>query len=125
VCADDGTFELPHLSSLGLESRYVGRQQIRNFHSEVLADYPDTAFKPEDKTTLIATPGQAFVQYVTHAPAAGTGRKLHLLFMGRIVVEDGEIKLLREALNTLAVAQAVLPGGAADAPAPGNEVHSF
>jgi hypothetical protein len=45
--------------------------------------------------------------------------------MGRIVVEDGQIKLLREALNTLAVAQVLLPGGAADVPAPGDDVHAF
>lgn len=56
---------------------------------------------------------------------AETGRKVHQLFMGRIVVEDGQIKLLREALNTLAVAQVLLPGGAADVPAPGDDVHAF
>jgi hypothetical protein len=45
--------------------------------------------------------------------------------MGRIVVEDGQIKLLREALNTVATAQALLPHGAADVPAPGMEISSF
>jgi ketosteroid isomerase-like protein len=123
--AEDGSFEMPYLSSLGVESRHVGRDQIKKFLSWVLSDYPDMEFKPEDVTIFIDTPGQAFAEYVTHATAAETGRKVHHLFMGRIVVEDGQIKLLREALNTLAVAQAVLPGGASDVPAPGNEVHSF
>jgi hypothetical protein len=45
--------------------------------------------------------------------------------MGRIVVENGKIKLLREALNTVATAQRLLPGGAADLPAPGMEIRSF
>jgi len=42
-----------------------------------------------------------------------------------IEVENGQIKLLREALNTLAAAQALLPHGAADVPAPGMEIRSF
>lgn len=124
--AEDGVFELPYLSSLGVESRYVGREQIKGFVSWVLSAYPDMEFKPEDVTVLIDTPRQAFAEYVTHTTAAETGRKVHELFMGRIVVdESGQIKLLRESLNTLAAAQALLPGGAADVPAPGNEVHSF
>jgi hypothetical protein len=36
-----------------------------------------------------------------------------------------QIKLLREALKTVAAAQALFPGGVADVPAPGNEVRSF
>ena len=45
--------------------------------------------------------------------------------MGRIVADNGKIKLLREALNTVAAAQALLPGGAGDLPAPGQEIASF
>jgi hypothetical protein len=45
--------------------------------------------------------------------------------MGLIEAENGQITLLREALNTLASAQALLPGGAADVPAPGVDISSF
>jgi len=38
--------------------------------------------------------------------------------MGRLVAENGEIKLLREALNTVAAAQALLPGGLGEIPMP-------
>jgi hypothetical protein len=41
------------------------------------------------------------------------------------VAGAGEIKLLRESFNPLAMAQAQLPHGAADIPPPGDEVHSF
>lgn len=44
--------------------------------------------------------------------------------MGLIVVEGGEIRLAGEALNTLASDQTLLPGGAADVPAPGGEIWS-
>jgi hypothetical protein len=119
-------FDRRHPRFVGHSSDGVGQIEPteKGFLSEVLSDYPDFEFKPDGVTVLIDTPGQAFAEYVSHATAAGTGRKVDLLFMGRIVVEDGQIKLLREALNTLAVAQALLPGGAADVPAPGNEVQS-
>jgi len=41
------------------------------------------------------------------------------------VVEAGEIKLLRESFNPLAMAQAQLPTGVAAIGAPSNEVHAF
>jgi len=44
--------------------------------------------------------------------AAATGRKIEHLFMGRLVAGNGEIKPLREALNTVSAAQVLLPGGA-------------
>jgi hypothetical protein len=37
----------------------------------------------------------------------------------------GEIKLLRESFNPLAMAQARLPNEVADIEPPGDEVHSF
>ena len=91
----------------------------------MLSAYPDWAFEPEDVTVLIDTPDQVFAEYIAHPTAAATGRKVHHLFMGRAVVEDGRITLLREAFNVLAAAQALLPGGAADVPAPGDEIHSY
>jgi ketosteroid isomerase-like protein len=123
--ADDGVFELPYLVSVGLEPRQQGRDNIRAFIAGVLELYPDFKFDAKDVTVLIDTPTQAFAEYVTHPTAAATGRKVHHLLMGRIVVENGQITLLREALNVLATAQALLPGGAADLPAPGNEISSF
>jgi hypothetical protein len=123
--ADDGVFEMPYLVSLGMEARYEGRDDIRGLISGVLELYPDWRFDAKDVRVLIDTPTQAFAEYVAHPTAAATGRKVHHLLMGLVVVENGQIKLLREALNTLASAQTLLPGGAADVPAPGMEINSF
>ena len=123
--ADDGVFELPYLVSVGIEPRAEGRDNIRNFISGVLELYPDFKFDAKDVTVFIDTPTQAFAEYVAHPTAAATGRRVHHLLMGRIVVENGQIKLLREALNTVAAAQALLPGGAADLTAPGTDIRSF
>jgi hypothetical protein len=93
-------------------------RQLRNL-------YPDVAFAPNDTTVLIETPDKTLAEYVTHMTAASTGRLLHQLFTGYLVAEAGEIKLLRESFNPLAMAQAQLPTGVAAIGPPSNEVHSF
>jgi uncharacterized protein len=123
--ADDGVFEMPYLVSVGIEPRAEGRENIRRFISGVRELYPDFTFDADDVTVLIDTPTQAFAEYISHPTAAATGRRVHHLLMGRVVVESGEIKLLREALNTVATAQALLPGGAADLLAPDTEIRSY
>ena len=123
--AEDADFELPYLSSVGIQSRYHGREEIEGFLRTVLELYPDWEFKPDDVKILISTPGQAFAEYISRPTAAATGRKIEHLFMGRLVAENGEIKLLREALNTVAAAQVLLPGGTADIPTPDGVVRSF
>jgi ketosteroid isomerase-like protein len=123
--AYDGAFELPFLRSLGVASRYTGRGQIAALLHQLLKLYPDFAFAPDDIHVLIETPGKTFAEYVAHAHADATGRTLHNLFTGYVVAEDGEIKLLRETFNPLAMAQAQLPNGVADIEPPGDEVHSF
>src|SRR6266446_2164551 len=96
--ADDGVFELPFLRSLGVEPRYTGRREITALVQQLLKLYPNFAFARDD---------------------------IHILFTGYLVAEAGEIKLLRETFNALAMAQAQLPNGVADIGPPGNEVHSF
>jgi ketosteroid isomerase-like protein len=123
--ADDGVFEMPYLVSLGMQPHYQGRDNIRGLISAVLELYPDWQFEPEDVRVWIDTPTQAFAEYVAHPTAVATGRRVHHLLMGLIEAENGQITLLREALNTLASAQALLPGGAADVPAPGVDISSF
>jgi hypothetical protein len=123
--AEDGVFEMPYLVSLGMEPRYEGRDNVESLISGVLELYPDWRFDAKDVRVLIDTPTHAFAEYVAHPTAAATGRQVHHLLMGMIETENGQIKLLREALNTLASAQALLPHGAADLPAPGMEIRSF
>ena len=123
--ANDGAFELPFLRSLGVGARYTGRREIAGLLRQLLKLYSNFAFAPDDIHVLIETPEKTFAEYVAHARAAATGRTLHHLFTGYLVAEAGEIKLLRETFNPLAMAQAQLPHGAADIPPPGDEVHSF
>ena len=123
--AEDGAFELPFLRSLGVGPRYTGRREIAALLRQLLKLYPDFAFAPDDIDVLIETPEKTFAEYMAHAGAAATGRTLHQLFTGYLVAKDGEISLLRESFNPLAMAQAQLPNGVADIAPPGDEVHSF
>jgi hypothetical protein len=123
--AEDGAFEMPFFVSLGLPTRFEGPQGVKGLITTVLEYYPDFEFKDEDITILIDTPNQVFAEYAVHATAAATGRLGHHLFMGRLVAHNGHITLIREGLNTIAAASALLPGGTHDLPAPTNEVHAF
>lgn len=123
--AEDGVVELPFLHSVGIEPRYQGRAAIAGFYDMVKQLYPDFAFKPEDIHLLIETPEQMFAEYTAHATAAATGRLIHHLFAARLVAGGGQIKLLRESLNVVAAAQALLPEGVAALPAPGGEIRSI
>src|SRR5260370_11785970 len=123
--AEDGALELPFWRSIGVGARYAGRREIATCLHQLRKLYPDVAFAPKDINVLIETPDKTFAEYVTHMTAAATGRLLHHLFTGYLVAEAGEIKLLRESFNPLAMAQAQLPNGVADFPPPSHEVHSF
>src|SRR5258706_1892020 len=123
--AEDGPLELPFLRSLGFGARYAGRREIAACLHQLRKLYPDVASAPNDINVLIETRDKTFAEYVTHMTAAATGRLLHHLFIGYLVAEAGEIKLLRESFNPLAMAQAQLPNGVADVGPPGDEVHSF
>jgi ketosteroid isomerase-like protein len=123
--ADDGVFELPFLRSLGVKPRYTGRREIVALLHQLLNLYPNFVFARDEVSILIETPEKTFAEYVAHARAAATGRTVHHLFTGYLVAKDGEISLLRESFNPLAMAQAQLPNGVADIGPPGDEVHAF
>src|SRR5882757_5948389 len=61
--------------------------------------YLDFGFPPEDPHVLIDTPEQVFAEYMAHPTVRATGRTVHHLLTGRLVAENGQIKLLRESLN--------------------------
>jgi len=66
----------------------------------------------ENIKVLIDTPEQAFGEYEFSAVSSKTGRSVHQLFFGRLMAENGKIKLLREALNSFELARATVPDSA-------------
>jgi uncharacterized protein len=105
---EDGVFELPYLVDFGFSGRYEGRDAIAEFLEFVRGLYP--GFQIQNVKILIDTPEQAFGEYEFEAVSSKTGRRVHQLFFGRLVAENGKIKLLREALNSMEVARGTFVG---------------
>jgi uncharacterized protein len=111
--AEKGALELPYLTDLGVEPRYEGPENIKVFltflHEKM---YP--GFKFVDVKIYIDTPDQAFGEYTIHQKSGISGKMVHQRFFGHCMVANDEIVLLREALNLLAAADGMFPGGIAD-----------
>jgi hypothetical protein len=107
---EDGAFEMPYLAAFGYPTQYKGHEALVGFFQFVRDLYPDFDF--ENVQVLIDTPEQVFAEYEFTAVSSKTGRQIHQLFFGRLVAENGKIKLLREALNSLEVARATVQDSA-------------
>jgi len=113
LLAPAGAVELPYLASLGLSARAQGHTEIRALLTNLLAVVPDFAFQPPE--VFIDTPEQVFAEYAVHATTAG-GRPFEQLYAGRLVAANDKIVLLRESLDPIKTARALLPNGVADIP---------
>jgi hypothetical protein len=111
--AENGALELPYLADLGVEPRYQGPETIGAFLT-FLHDKMYPGFKFVAVKIYIDTPDQAFGEYTIHQKSGISGKDVHQRFFGHCVAESGKIILLREALNVLAAADGMFPGGMAD-----------
>ncbi|WP_109477852.1 nuclear transport factor 2 family protein [Paraburkholderia sp. C35] len=107
--ADDGILELPYLSSLGPTTGAQGPEAIEKFIAGLLNKVPDFRFK--DAQILIDTPDQVFGEYSVEALVPSTGKVYKQMYAGRLVAENGKIKLLRESLDTVAAQKAFSAAG--------------
>lgn len=105
--ADDGVLELPSLKTMGIDARAQGPQAIAAFIGGLLRNVPD--FRFHNVEMLIETPDQAFAEYSVEAKVLSTGKLYRQTYAGRLVAANGKIVLLREALDTLAAANAFKP----------------
>jgi ketosteroid isomerase-like protein len=111
--AENGALELPYLADLGVDPRYEGPEAIGGFLTFLHENmYP--AFRLVDVKIYIDTPDRAFGEYTIHQKSGISGKEVHQRFFGHCTVADGKIVLLREALNVLAAADGIFPGGVAD-----------
>jgi hypothetical protein len=91
--ADDGVIELPWVKAPA-----QGPVEIKQFLAGLLAKVSD--FSIQNIRIWIKTPDQAFGEYDVEALAPSTGTTYRQTYAGRLVAENGMIKLLREALDT-------------------------
>jgi ketosteroid isomerase-like protein len=97
--ADDGVVELP-----AIHARVEGPAAIEKFIADLLEKVPD--FRFQNIRIWIETADQAFGEYDVEALVPATGKVYEQSYAGRLVAEDGKIKLLREWLDPVAASRA-------------------
>lgn len=97
--ADDGVLELPTVNA-----HARGPAQIEKLIAGLLAKVPD--FRFQNVRMWIETPDKAFGEYSVEALVPSTGKTYKQTYAGVLLAENGKIKLLREALDTLAASRA-------------------
>lgn len=110
--AQDGAVELPYLASLGMPWRWEGREALQTLFENLPQSFPGFSFK--NIQIHIETPEQVFGEYEVEVIAAKTGRLYHQTYMGRLVAENGKIRLIREAMNMAEVTRSLFPNGVND-----------
>jgi ketosteroid isomerase-like protein len=111
--ADDGAIEFPYFGSVNLPIRYQGREALRRFFAPVMDGAENFKFK-----NIKIFPGEnenhVSGEYEVGAVIRKTGRRYRQLYGGRLIAEDGKIKLLREFCDTVEVARSMFPNGLKD-----------
>lgn len=95
IFSSDGAIELPYLASLGAGWRTEGPGNIKNMIGGILKMAPD--FKFINIKYFIETPDQVFAEY--EVDCLWNGKPYKQMYMGRLVAENGKIKLIREGMN--------------------------
>jgi ketosteroid isomerase-like protein len=111
--ANDGAVEFPYFGSVNLPTRFQGPEALRQFFAPVVDGAENFKFK-----NIKIFPGEdenhVSGEYEVDAVIKKTGRRYHQLYGGRLIAENGKIKLLREFCDTVVVARAMLPNGVKD-----------
>ncbi|MGF6770589.1 ketosteroid isomerase-like protein [Paraburkholderia sp. GAS199] len=110
--AEDGVVEIPYLADLGMPWQYKGKKEIAALYAGLLELVPDWEFR--DTVVHIDTPDKVFAEYKVDAFAVATQRPFRQHFFGYLLAENGQIKVLREALNIVSTARSFSPNGLAD-----------
>jgi ketosteroid isomerase-like protein len=97
--AQDGVLELPWVKAYA-----QGPAAVEKLLTGLLARIPDFRFK--NLTYFIQTPDKVAAEYQVEALVVDTGKIYQQTYAGVLLAENGKIKLLREALDTLAASKA-------------------
>jgi ketosteroid isomerase-like protein len=97
--AEDGVLELPWVNA-----RAQGPAGVEKLLGGMLAKVPEFRFK--NLTYFIKTPDKVAAEYQVEALVIDTGKMYRQTYAGVLIAENGKIKLLHEALDTLAASKA-------------------
>ncbi len=97
--AEDGVLELPWV-----KAHAQGPAAVERLLIGIIAKVPDFGFK--NLIYFIKTPDHVAAEYQVEALVTDTGKIYKQTYCGVLIAENGKIKLLREALDTVAASKA-------------------
>ena len=107
----DGALEFPYWPLLGLTDRYQGHEALTAYLGKLLELVPGFAFT--EVAVHIDTPEAMFAEFTVDLPTS-TGRRFNFHYGNLVLTEGGKIKVLREFIDQVPAATALLPGGLSD-----------
>lgn len=119
--ADDGVFEFPYFSTLGMPTRFEGKAAVREVLNLIRSRF--SSFTVSNISIYELKDGNGlFTEYHTDGFVNDTERVYAQDYVTQLIEEGGKIKLLREYLNVISTARMLFPNGLSDVPAAKNEV---
>jgi len=112
--AEDARLELPFLESVGLAPVYTGHVEIQKMLETIVSLVPDWKF--ENVQVFIESEDQVAAEYEVRGNTSHTKRPFYNLFFGRLVADNGKIKLLREGHDSVRTAKTLFANGVNDIP---------
>lgn len=109
--AEDGVLDFPFWPLLGLTPRYAGRPALQAYLSKLLDMVP--GFRFTNITVHIDAPDAMFAEFYVDK-LTRDGRRFDFHYGGLVLAEDGKMKLLREFIDQIPAAIALLPNGIDD-----------
>ncbi|MEP7455039.1 nuclear transport factor 2 family protein [Phyllobacterium sp. SB3] len=114
--AEDGVFEFPYFSVLGMPTRFQGKTELRQVLGIINAHF--SAFTLSEIEVHEVKEGDAlFVRYHSDGFIDRSERVYAQDYVSQLIAVDGKIKVLREYLNVINTARMLFPNGLADVPA--------
>lgn len=105
---EDGTLDFPFWPLLGLKGGYTGHEDLHAYLTKLQNLVPGFHFI--DFQTHIDTPDAFFGECRVDLPTS-TGRRFNFKYGMLVLAENGKIKLLREFIDQIPAAAALLPDG--------------
>jgi ketosteroid isomerase-like protein len=113
--ADDGVFEFPYFSVLGMPTRFQGKAELRQVLEMINAHF--SGFTLSNIEIHEVKEGDAlFVRYHSDGFIDRGERNYAQDYVSHLIAENGKIKILREYLNVINTARMLFPNGLADVP---------
>ncbi len=120
--ADDGVFEFPYFSTLGMNTRFEGKAAIREVLNLIRSRFSSLTVSNVSIHELKGGNG-LFAEYHTDGLINDTDRVYAQDYVTHLLAEGGKIKLLREYLNIISTARMLFPNGLSDVPEPEPRSH--